>query len=176
MSRKKDYERAMQQMMAAFQQAQQPSQFETQLTSEWNNIGNWLNAKDYRNMPAGVNVDLLPIAEYQKMRQMMRGRDDGGQGAKGANTNMLAQQQKTLSDDMFTRDWGNAYENKVGDLQNRRDALANGLQQSHTNRMGMGVQGSQAYLQALQNKPKSFWSNLLPSILSGGSQIASAFI
>ena len=106
----------------------------------------------------------------------MRGRDDNGQGARGANTNMLAQQQKTLSDDMFSRDWGNAYENKVGDLQNRRDALANGLQQSHTNRMGMGVQGSQAYLQALQNKPKSFWSNLLPSILSGGPQIASAFI
>lgn len=173
---KKKYDQYMEQLLAAIRQAQQPSQFEQQATTEWNNIGNWLNAKDYRNMPAGVNVDLLPIAEYQKMRQMMRGRDDGGQGAKGANTNMLAQQQKTLSDDMFTRGWGGQYEQAVGGLQDRRDALANGLQSAHTGRMGVGIQGAQSMLQAYQSRPKSFWSSLLPSMISGGAQIGAAFI
>ena len=87
MGKKKEYERLMEEMRRMYQQAQQPSPFEQQYQSEWANIGNWLNAKDYRNLPAGANVDLLPIAEYQKMRKMMRGSDSGGQMAKGANYN-----------------------------------------------------------------------------------------
>lgn len=175
MGRKKEYERLMQQMQAMFAQAQQPSQYENQYNTEWQNIGNWLNAKDYRNMPAGVNVDLLPLAEYQRMQQMMRG-GANGQAAKGANTTALQRQQRELGDNQFTQDWANAYENKVGELSGRRDAIGNMLQGSHTNRMGIGIQGSQAMLQAFNNKPKSFWSSLLPSLISGGAQIGAAFI
>ncbi len=176
MSKKKDYERLMEEMRRMYQQASAPSPFEQQYQSEWSNIGNWLNAKDYRNTPAGVNVDLLPIAEYQKMRKMTRGTDPGNQMAKGANSNALARSQQQLGDDQFVQDWGGAYENKVGELSGRRDALGNMLQGAHSNRMGMGVQGSQAMLQAFNNKPKSFWSSLLPSMISGGAQVASAFI
>lgn len=176
MGKKKQYDAALQQLLAAFQQAQQPSQFETQYQNEWSNLGNWLNAKDYRNLPAGTNVDLLPMAEYQKMRQMINGRDTGSQGARGANTNMLAQQQKTLSNDMFSRDWGNAFENKIGELSGRRDAIGNMLMQSDANRRNVGIQGAQANLQGILNRPKSMWSSLLPSLIQGGAQIGAAFI
>ena len=176
MGSKKQYERLMEEMRRMYQQAQQPSPFEQQYQSEWANIGNWLNAKDYRNLPAGANVDLLPIAEYQKMRKMMRGSDSGGQVAKGANYNKLAAAQQQLGDDQFVQDWGNAYENKVGELSGRRDALGNMLQGNYANRMNLGVQGSQAMLQAFNNKPKSFWSSLLPSMIQGGASLGAAAI
>ena len=175
MGRKKDYERAMQQMMAMFQAAQKPSAVESQYQNEWSQLGDWLNKKDYRNLPAGANVDLLPLAEYQKMRQMTRGRDVGGQAASGAKTNMLANQQRELGDNQFVQDWGNAYENKVGELSGRRDALGNVLMSGDMNRKQIGIQGSQAYLQALGNKPRSMWSSLLPSMIQGSASIGAAF-
>lgn len=165
----------MEELRRAYQQAQQPSPFEQQYTTEFNNLGNWLNAKDYRNLPAGSNVDLLPLAEYQKMRQMVRGRNDG-QAARGANTTALMRQQRELGDNEFLKDWGGAYEQKVGELSNRRDSIANMLQSSHANRMGLGVQGSQAMLQAFQNRPRSMWSSLLPSLIQGGAQVGAAFV
>ena len=166
----------MEEMRRMYQQAQQPSPFEQQYQSEWANIGNWLNAKDYRNLPAGANVDLLPIAEYQKMRKMMRGSDSGGQMAKGANYNKLAAAQQQLGDDQFVQDWSGAYENKIGELSGRRDALGNMLQGAYSNRMNTGIQGSQAMLQAFNNRPKSWFSSLLPSMIQGGASIGAALI
>lgn len=175
MSRKKDYERAMQQMMAMFQQAQTPSAVENQYQSEWSNLGDWLNKKDYRNLPPGAVVDLLPAAEYQRMRKMTRGSDTGQQGARGANMAGIANAQREMGDNQFTQDWGNAYEQKVGELGGRRDALGNMLLSSDANRKQIGIQGSQAYLQALNNKPRSMWSSLLPSLIQGGASIGAAF-
>jgi len=175
MGRKKDYERALQQMMAQFQQAQQPSAFETQYQNEWNNLGSFLNSRDYRNLPAGVNVDLLPIAEYQKMRQMTRGANNG-QAAKGANTNGLMAQQREMGDNQFVKDWGGQYESAIGDLSGRRDSIGNMLMSSDANRKQLGIQGAQANLQGILNKPKSMWSSLLPSLIQGGASIGASFI
>ena len=36
-----------------------------------------------RDRPNGVSIDMLPLAEMQKMRKMVRGTDTGGQGARG---------------------------------------------------------------------------------------------
>lgn len=176
MSRKKDYERLMQQMQSMFHQAQQPSQYETQYQSEWNNLGNFLNSRDYRNLPNGVSIDMLPLAEMQKMRKMVRGTDSGGQGARGANMGNILKAQKEYDDNQFAQDWGGAYENKIGELSGRRDAIGNMLMGSQQNRNMIGIQGAQAMLQAQQNKPRSMWSSLLPSLLSGGAQIGAAFI
>jgi hypothetical protein len=176
MGKKKDYDRALQQMMSMFQQAQQPSQFETQYQSEWNNLGNFLNSRDYRNLPNGVSIDMLPLAEMQKMRKMVRGGDTGGQGARGANMGNILNAQKEFDDNQFAQDWGGAYENKIGELSGRRDAIGNMLMGSDQNRKQLGIQGSQAYLQGLSNRPKSMWSSLLPSLISGGAQIGAAFI
>jgi len=175
MGRKKDYDRAMQQMMAMFQQAQQPSAVETQYNQEWSNLGNWLNKKDYRDLPAGTTIDMLPLAEAQKMRKMIRGTDTGGQGARGANMGNILSAQKEFDDNAFAQDWGGAYEQKIGELGNRRDALGNMLLSSDANRKQIGIQGSQAYLQGLNNRPKSFWSSLLPSLVQGGASIGAAF-
>ena len=172
--KQRQWDAALAQMQAMFQQAQQPSAFETQYQNEWNNIGSWLNKKDYRNLPDSVNVDLLPIAEYQKMRQMTRGNDGGGQMAKGANNTALMRQQRELGDNQFVQDWGNAYENKVGEIANRRDSLGNVLMSSDANRKQLGISGSQAYLQALGPRPRSMWSSLLPSMIQGGAQVVSS--
>jgi len=175
MGKKKQYDELMRQMQAMFTQAQQPSQFETQYQNEWSNLGNWLNKKDYRNLPDGAVVDLLPMAEYQRMRKMVRGTDAGQQTARGANTNALQSQQREMGDNQFTQDWGNAYENKVGELSNRRDSLGNMLMSSDMNRKQIGIQGSQAALQAFNNRPRSMWSSLLPSLIQGGASIGAAF-
>lgn len=157
-------------------QANQPSPYETQMNQQWQNTNNWLNAKDYRNMPAGVNVDLLPLADYQKMRKMMRGDARGGTHAAGVMNNNILQQQRELDDNQFVQDWGGAYEQKVGELQNRSDALGAGLQGMYQNRQGMGLQGIGLGFKSLQSKPSSMWSQLLPSLISGGAQVGAAFI
>lgn len=175
MGSRKRYDQLMEQMRLMYQQAQQPSPYVQQVQTEYNNLGNWLNAKDYRNMPAGVNVDLLPLAEYQRMQQMMRG-NNNGQAAKGANTTALQRQQREVGDNDLVQNWAGAYENKVGELMGRKDALLNMLQGDYTNRMQTGVQGSQAMLQAFQNRPKSWFSSLLPSMIQGGAQVGAAFI
>lgn len=173
MGRKK-YDQAMAQMMAMFQQAQQPSAIESQYNQEWSNLGNWLNKRDYRDLPAGTTIDMLPLAEAQKMRKMIRGTDTGGQGARGANMGNILKAQKEYDDNQFAQDWGGAYEQKVGELSNRRDALGNMLLSSDANRKQIGIQGSQSYLQALQSRPRSFWGSLLPSLIQGGATVASA--
>jgi hypothetical protein len=176
MGKRKQYDELVRQMMAQFNQAQQPSQFEQQYQGEWNNLGNFLNSRDYRNLPNGVSIDMLPLAEMQKMRKMVRGTDTGGQGARGANMGNILNAQKEFDDNQFAQDWGGAYENKIGELSGRRDAIGNMLMGSDMNRKQMGIQGAQANLQAFGNRPKSLWSSLLPSLISGGAQIGAAFI
>jgi hypothetical protein len=176
MGKRKQYDALVAQMMAQFNQAQQPSQFEQQYQGEWNNLGNFLNSRDYRNLPNGVSIDMLPLAEMQKMRKMVRGTDTGGQGARGANMGNILNAQKEFDDNQFAQDYSGAYEQKIGELSNRRDALGSMLMGSQQNRNMMGIQGAQAALQAQQNRPKSLWSSLLPSLLGAGSQVASAFI
>lgn len=175
MGSRKKYDDLVRQMMAQFQQAQQPTQYDNAYNSEWQNIGNFLNSKDYRNLPAGVNIDMLPLAEANRMRAMVRGTDSGQQGARGSNMGNILKSQKEFDDNQFSQNWGNAYENKVGELSGRRDALGNMLMSSQNNRNQLGIQGSQAALQAFGNRPKSIWSSLLPQLISGGAQVASAF-
>lgn len=174
-SKQNRYDELMRQMQAMFTQAQQPSQFETQYQNEWNQLGDWLNKKDYRNLPPSAVVDLLPAAEYQRMRKMTRGSDTGQQGARGANMAGIANAQRELGDNQFAQDWGNAYEQKVGELAGRRDALGNLLLSSDANRKQIGIQGAQAALQAFNNRPRSMWSSLLPSLIQGGASIGAAF-
>lgn len=175
MGKKPDWNALFQQLIAANQAATAPSPYETALAADWNNTRNWLNQRDYRNMPAGVNVDLLPIADYQKMRQMTRGTNNGTAAAGVMNPTIL-NQQRELDDNQFAQDWGGAYENALGGLLNRQDSLSGALQSAHANRMGMGMQGAMGALQAYGSRPRSIWSSLLPSILQGAGSVAGAFI
>lgn len=148
--------------------ANTPSQWETQLGNEATGITNFLNSKDYRNMPTGVNVDLLPLADYQRMRKMTQGTNTG-QGQ--INPNILAAQRE-VGDNEFVQQWGNAYENKVGELSGRRDNLTGMLQGLYQDRMTQGIQGAQAQIQNFLNRPKGFsWGNLFGGILNAAPGI-----
>lgn len=168
-----DYLRMLQQ---AIQQANQPSPWEQQIGAEANQIGTFLNSRDYRNLPSGVNIDMLPLAEMQRMRKMVRGAGDTGQGARGSNMSHILNAQRELDDNSFAQDWGAAYEQKVGGLMDRKDNLLGGLMGTANQRSQNNVSNYGALLQGYANKPKSIWANLLPGIISGGAGIASAAI
>lgn len=160
MGKRKQYDQYMRTIQSWIDRMTQPSPYEGQINSELGSITNFLNSKDYRNLPTGVNVDLLPLAEHRRMQSMMRGTGDNV--AKGALNADAVRNQRELDDNQLARDWGGAYEQKVGDLMNRKDNLLNALQGFHTNRMSAGVQGSQMQLQNFLNRPKGFnWGSIL---------------
>lgn len=163
-------------LQTAIQQANQPSQYEQQLGNEANSIGTFLNSRDYRNLPNGVNIDMLPLAEAQRMRKMVRGAGDTGQGAKGANMSHILNAQRELDDNSFAQDWGSAYEQKVGGLMDRRDNLLGGLMGTANQRSQNNVSNYGALLQGFANKPKGFWSTFGPSMITGGARIAASLI
>lgn len=172
MGKKKD-RALMAALQAAIDRASQPSPYENQMSQDYNNLRGWLDKKDYRNLPAGSSIDLLPLAEKQRMRQMYRGSGDTGQGQ--INPQILAQQQE-LGDNQLTQEWGAEYENKVGDLINQKNSLGNNLQNIYTNRMNTGVQGAATSLDAWRNRPKSAWGGFFKGLLQGGVQAASMAI
>lgn len=178
MGRKEDrqYAALMAQLQAAINQAMQPSPIEQQMTADYGNLRNWLNQRDYRNLPSGTFIDQLPLAEMNKMRQMMRG--SGKQAAQGVINPTIMQQQRSLDDDQFTQDWAGGYEQRIGDLMGRSTDMASYLQGLHGNRMQTGIQGAQGMLQALANKPqkKGFWSSFLSGGLQGASTMAAGGI
>ena len=175
MGSKPNWDQLFAQLQSQIAQATAPSPYEQQMSQQWANTNNWLNAKDYRNTPNGVNVDLLPVAEYQKMRQMTRGRG-GDTAAAGVMNNNILNQQRELGDNQFLQDWGSSYENEIGNLKNQNMNLGGALQNQYVNRMNTGIQGAGMALQSFANKPKSFWSTLLPNLIGGAAKIGSAFI
>ena len=164
----KDWERAFQMLQQQIAAANQPNPWEQQLGAERAALKGWLDKKDYRNLPAGVNIPMLDLAESQKMRRLMSGADTG-QAALGANTNDLRRSQDKLLDDQFTKEWAGSYENAVGGLMDRSDSLGQLLAGSANQRSQNNVSNYAMLLQALGNKPKSgggFWSGLFKGALS----------
>lgn len=169
---KPKYDAYLQMLQQAITQANQPSPWEQQLGAEAGNISNFLNSRDYRNLPNGVNINMMPLAEMQRMRSMIRGPGDTGQAAMGANKSQLMQSQRELDDNSFAQDWGSAYEQQVGDLASRRDQLLSGLSGVANQRSQNNVSNYGSLLQAFANKPKSIWSTILPAIISGAAGAA----
>lgn len=149
-------------------QANQPSPYETQLANRQANLQGWLDKRDYRNLPAGVNVDLMPLADAQRMRKMMLG--TGGQVAQGANNNDLLRSQRELSGNKWLQDWSSAYEGKVGNLMDTNDSLLNMLSGNAATRSQNNVSNYLGTLGSLASRPKSSpspWSQLLGGVLGG---------
>jgi len=166
MGSKKQFDLYLKALQDAIARAQQPSPYETALMGDWQNTRSWLDKKDYRNMPNGVNVDLLPLSDYKRMQSY--GQSGGGTVAQGGMNQMAMQNQRDLSNNELTRDWGQAYEQKVGGLMDRNDDLAARLQGAYSNRMNIGVQGAGNVLQAFGQRPKGFnWGGLVGGILGG---------
>lgn len=173
--KKKQFDQLFRMLQASVQQAQQPSPWETAVGNEYNQINSFLNSKDYRNLPPGVNIDMLSLADSNRMRQMMRGQN-AGQSATGINPQMQAAQRE-LSDNQFQQEWGGEYERKVGDLMGRKDNMLSFLQGGHTNRMNTGISGNLSLLQAAQMRPKgSFWGDMFKGLIPGLASTALKFI
>ena len=165
---RRDYEAAERTMREWINRATTASPYENELEQERSRIRGFLDSKDYRNLPTGVNIDLLPLAEKRRMQEMVRGRGDNT--AKGSFNRDIANRQRSVDDDVLTRDWGQAYENKVGSLQDRAYGLTDTLQGLYSNRMQAGIQGSQAQLQNILNRPKGFdWGALLRAGIGASS-------
>jgi len=167
----------MEQLLAAIQAANQPSPWETQLANERNTLQSWLDKKDYRNLPNGVNIDMLPLAEAQRMRKMVRGSGGTGQRAAGADGGRILAAQKEYGDNQFAQDWSGAYEQKVGDLMGRKDGLTQLLMGQADNRSNNNIRNQAMMLDAYRNRPKGgFLQSLLPGIIQGGASLAGSLI
>lgn len=174
MGKKEDQRRFDQQMALLRQQidrANQPSAYETAWLNQFNANKSFLDSKDYRNLPTGVNIDMLGLADTNRMRQMMIGRDSGDQAAAGAD-GRIQQTQKQLLNDQAQRDWSGAYEQKIGGLMDQQMGLSQAGQQSHSQRMGQGIQGMSNFVQLLGQRPKDtggFWGNLFKGLIPGAA-------
>lgn len=167
---------ALQQQQEAANRAAQKSPWELELENRYNATKTFLDSKDYRNLPTGVNIDMLGLADSQKLRQMMRGSNQG-QSAAGVNPQILAAQRE-MSDNQFAEDYGGEYERKIGELMGQNDINLNNLQAAHANRMGMGLSGANSMVSSIsQIRPQQgFWDKFLPGILSAGGSLGSALI
>ena len=173
--KQRQYDALMAQYQALINQMRQPSPYESQINSELGSITNFLNSKDYRNLPTGVNIDLLGLSDQKRMQDMLRGSGPTGTAAKGALAPAL-QQQADLDNNQLARDWGGAYEQKVGELMDRKDNLLGSLQGIYSNRMGAALQGQQNQLTNFLNRPKGFnWGSLVSGLISAAPGIMAAF-
>ncbi len=161
----------MQQLQASIAKAQQPGQYELGLQTDYNNLNNFINSKDYRNPQAsGVAIGMLPLNNYQQMVK-------AGQATNvpGVDPQSLANQNK-VSQDELSKDYGGAYEQQVGGLADQRTGMQSQLQSLYDQRMGIGVQGYQAALQGVAAKPQGFqWQSLIPGLASAGLSAANYF-
>ena len=167
-----------QQIAQQNQRINTPSQWETQLGNEANSITGFLNSGDYRNLPSnlGAYVDLMPLSQAQQLRKLTRGSMNTGQGM--INPQILASQRE-LDDNQFAQDWGNAYEQQIGNLGAQRNNLLGALQGMNDTRIGQNQQNMgnyTSYLQALSNRPKGFWSSFLPGLMQSGIGVGLSMI
>ena len=158
----KQYDAMMASLQGWITKASTPSPYETELAADRTRIRGFLDSKDYRNLPTGTNINMLPLADYQRMSQMQNGAGDNV--AKGALTQDAVNNQRELSNNQLVRDWGGAYEQKVGGLMDQQAGMGDALQGQYNNRMNAGLQGSQMQLQNILNRPKS--TNWFQQIMS----------
>lgn len=167
-STQKQYDAMMQLMQSYINKATAPSPYETQSQGDYTNIKNWLSGRDFRDS-SSVGIDMLPLSEYHKQRQMLRGTD-----MKKPSQTLV--NQRELADNQFDENYSDQYQNAVGGLENKALGLTSSLQNLYSNRMNSGLNGSQSMLTGINNRPAGFnWLNLITQGLSGLGNIAPAF-
>jgi len=177
MGKKQDYQRLLDQLEAQLAQARNPSQYEQNLGADYTRNRNWLLNGDHKNgQDIGALTNISPVANMSKeMQRGMGGPMDSM--ASGTSGNPLAMHGQELRRDSDTNKmWGGAFENTLNQIQGGQGQTLDVLQNSYNDRMQKGIQGAQMLMQGYENRPKSFWSKVLPGILGSGAKFGMGFI
>ena len=167
---KKDQNYYLSLLNQAIAQANQPSQYENAANQDYTNLRNFLTptgrAPDFRDPKgAGVVTGMLDKSEYDKQRRQLR-----GMPSTDRQQDDLASRQTQLADNQFDADYGNAYQDAIGNLGGVNQNQGMNLMDVYNSRTGLGIQGAQAGLQAFLNKKPSMWSQMLPGLISAGAR------
>jgi len=167
---KKDQNYYLSLLNQAIAQANQPSQYENAANQDYTNLRNFLTptgrAPDFRDPKgAGVVTGMLDKSEYDKQRRQLR-----GMPSTDRQQDDLASRQTQLADNQFDADYGNAYQDAIGNLGGVNQNQGMNLMDVYNARTGLGIQGAQAGLQAFLNKKPSMWSQMLPGLISAGAR------
>jgi len=167
---KKDQNYYLSLLNQAIAQANQPSQYEQSANQDYTNLRNFLTptgrAPDFRDPKgAGVVTGMLDKSVYDKQRQQLR-----GMPSTDRQQDDLASRQTQLADNQFDADYGNAYQDAIGNLGGVNQNQGMNLMDVYNSRTGLGIQGAQAGLQAFLNKKPSMWSQMLPGLISAGAR------
>lgn len=169
MSKQSDYLKQLQALEAQLNQANQPSQAEINMGTDYNRNRNWLLKGDYKNgQDIGAFTNLTPVAQQSRQMQLSAGGPSDSM-ASGTSGNPLAMHAAGLADqDATNKMWGGAFQDTLAGVQDNQSGLQNSLQNSYNQRQQAGIQNAQMLNQAYQNRPKSgwgsFWSGLVGAI------------
>lgn len=177
MGKKQDYQRLLDQLEAQLAQSHNPSQYEQNLGADFNRNRNWLLGGNHKTgQDIGALTNISPVANASKEMQMGMGAPMDSM-ASGTSGNPLAMHGQELRRDNDTNKmWGGAFENTLNQVQNNNDQMFGTLQNSYNDRMQKGIQGAQMLQQGYENRPKSFWSKVLPGLISSGAKFGMGFI
>lgn len=185
MAKKKNDAYYLQLLQNAIAAANQPSQYEQSANTDYTNLRNFLTptgrAPDFRDpQGAGVVTGMLPLEEYHKQRKQLRGmpqkRDGRPMGVRNAPVDDLASRQTQLADNQFDAEYGNAYQDALGNLGGVNQNQATNLMNVYNQRTNLGIQGAQAGLQAFLNKKPSMWSQMLPGLIKSGADVGLSYL
>lgn len=173
-TRQKEYDNFLNLLSQAQQQQQQVSPYETALGQQYQANHNYLYGGDLKNLPTGYNVNLLPVADEQRMGQY--GTGQAGTVAAGANPYGAINTQNDINNDQVTRNYGTAYGNMANQIGQTSNGMVGALNNLQMNRNQEAVQNGVQGLYNIGNRPKGFnWLSLIPGFANAGVSAAEMF-
>lgn len=160
-------------LMQQIQQMNQPSESERMLQSRAANTMNWLDSRDYRNLPTGTFIDFSTPAENMKRYETLMNASQNGTNAIGSDGGAAGKLQQKFMQDRFARDDAANFQQNVqrmaGEATNVLGSTA-GMEMQR--RMGAMNAVGGAYGQLASQPRQSLWG----SILGAGATIGAAAI
>lgn len=165
------YRQLIAQLQAQTAALNQPSPIEQQRQADYNTRQNFLNSRDFRNTAGVVGLTQQSLPEYLSQHKQLTGTT----APQGVDQNIYNNQQK-LTNDQFNQDYGSAFQDQVGGLQQMQTGGALTGVNDFNSRMGLGMQGLQGAISGVINRPQGFnWLNLIGPAVNAGLGLAGSF-
>lgn len=168
------FEKYLGMLQSSITKAEQPNRYEGMLGGEFDELTDYFKKGDFQSLPKGQTVDLLPLANYKRM--LSYGQPGQGTVAKGGANQLARDNMNQLSNDQLTRDWGQAYEQQIGNLRGRKDDLASLLMGVGNTRSQNNVGNYSQLLSAFNSKSQKQGGGFWSSLLQGAAGAALSFI